>query len=276
LVLQDTRLAGVEKDWNHYPKGRDNHQLIYDAEHDVYWLYGGTGNSGFWKFIPQQNKWMRMPGDHDGSSLPVAALDPGFAFAPDAGKVLLFGGERHTYWNQTWSFDTRNETWRRLQTSTAPSPRAQLENALVYDAKRRQFILFGGRNGKEVSLADTWIYGLDQAAWRQINPERSPAARDGHIMVFDQKNNGVIMWGGTANAETWFFDPDSGKWQEIIAARGDYDASKARLSSAVYIPDADLTVFRDTHGSIYFFRLDLKKAWDRPSEKAIQWKPPHP
>lgn len=276
LVLQDTRLLGIEKDWNHYPKGRDNHQLVYDAEHDVYWMYGGTGNSGFWKFLPQQSKWLRMPGAHDGVSLPIAALDPGFALAPALGKILLFGGERHTFWNQTWIFDTRSEAWRKLQATNAPSPRAQLENALVYDSKRQQFILFGGRHGSEALLGDTWIFNMEQSAWRQINTERSPAARDGHIMVFDQKNNVVLLWGGTAQAETWLFDPDAGKWQEIVAARGSYDASRARLASAAYLPDADLTVFRDTHGAMYFFRLDLSKPWDKPATGPIRWIPPRP
>lgn len=273
LVLQDTRLAGIEKDWNQYPQGRDNHQLIYDAEHDVYWMYGGTGGSGFWKFLPQQSKWVRMPGTHDGVSLPVAALDPGFAFAPALAKILLFGGERHSFWNQTWVFDTRAETWRKLATASAPAPRAQLENALVYDTPRQEFILFGGRDAREALLGDTWIFNLAQSAWRQIQTRPSPPARDGHIMVFDEKNKRVLLWGGTAQADTWLFDPAAGTWREVVAARGSYDASTARLASAVYLPDADLTVFRDRKGTMYFFRLDLSQAWDKPSDSRVGWRP---
>jgi hypothetical protein len=273
LVLQDSELSGRETDPAQYPKGRDNHQMVYDPEHDVHWMYGGTGGGGFWKFTPTTNKWHKLPGGHDGVQLPLALLDPGFAYSPDFGQILVYGGEKYSYTDETWLFDTRREKWTQIKSQPAPPPRAQTENALVYNSQARDFILFGGRGGNQIPFGDTWIFDPGALTWKDARPSPAPGARDGHIMVFDQKNAVAVLWGGRNEADTWVYDPKQNRWRELVSARGGYDASKSKLASAVYIPEADLTVFRDTHGQMYFLRLDLSKPFDQPAEGPISWKP---
>ena len=261
LVMQDTKLAEQEKDrdWSRHPKGRDNHQFIYDPAHDVYWMYGGTGNGGFWKFEPQTKTWTRLAAYHDGKQLPIGTLDPGFAIAPELDKILLFGGEKYNYDDATWLFDTEQEKWQKLGVSSHPVGRGQAENAMAYDPKRQQFLLFGGRIGGGKELDDTWIFDMKTRSWKEITAGPRPPARQKHMVVYDRRNDVYIMWGGARAADTWLFDPDAGRWRELESARGSYDPKKAPLGGGVYMSGLDLTVFRDVAGQLYYFRLDPKR-----------------
>jgi hypothetical protein len=261
LILQDTRLAGVEKDWDVYPRGRDNHQLVYDPERDVYWMYGGTSGGGFWKFRPDAREWVRMPGDNDGKDLPLARLDPAFAVDPARHRILLFGGERWSFADETWTFDTLAETWTHLEgLSPRPAARAQTQNAMTYDTQRDQFILFGGRGLRRELYGDTWIFDPEARRWREVTPARSPPGRDGHVLTYDQKNGVAILVAGNRKAaDTWIYDPDRNTWAELVGARGDYRPEHARLGSAVYIPELDITLLRDVRARVYVMRLDLEE-----------------
>ncbi|MDA8092652.1 MAG: kelch repeat-containing protein [Betaproteobacteria bacterium] len=257
LKIQDTRLAGEKKNWAIYPKGRDNHEFVYDPVHDVFWMYGGTGGGGFWKLNASTDAWTRMPGRHDGKSLPNAALDPGFALDAADNEILLFGGERASYYDGTWLFNTQQQKWEHLHPSISPPARAQTENAMVYDPDDKEFILFGGLTTRRVLLNDTWVFKVGSRTWVQMHPRVSPPPRDRHMMVYDEADRRVILWGGAPTADTWVYDPRRNTWQEVRAAQGSYNAALSPKAAGVYCPDLDLTVYRDLSGQVYFFRLDL-------------------
>lgn len=271
LVLQDTRLAGVEKDWSKYPRGRDNHQFVYDPKNDVYWMYGGTGKGGTWKFDPDTREWTALwP---TGRSMPfdIASMDPGFAYSADLEGILLFGGTRFSPRDATWWFDTSSQKWSELTPSRHPEARTQLENALTYDSVRKKFILFGGQGkGRDrPKFDDTWIFDPDTGQWQEMTPPVSPPARDRHVLVFDQKNDVAIMLGGHEVADTWIYDPKTNRWTELVSARGDYIAENAYVSGAVYIPKYDVTLFRDRKGRMFYLRLDLTKDLSEPSNGSV-------
>jgi hypothetical protein len=276
LVEQDSRLGGLQRDPKAYPPGRDNHQWVYDGEKDKFWLYGGTGGAGFWEWRPDTRKWRLAQQQHDGKTLPFATLDPAFAIAEDLRGVLLFGGERYSFDNHTWWFDLDQEHWRKLNPPAAPPPRAQTENAMVYDGPRKQFILYGGRSPTAKPLQDTWIFDATKRTWRQIKTMSGPPPRDSHILVFDRKSEVAILLGGTGlkTADTWLFSPKTERWTELVSARGDYKAADSRVVSAVYVPEADLTIYRDVRGRVYFLRLDLSRDYQTPSTGPARWKPP--
>jgi hypothetical protein len=263
LIEPDTRLEGKEQDKeraaDRYPRGRDNYQWAYDAKKDKFWLYGGTAGAGFWEWQREPRQWRLAQSQHDGKSLPHATLDPAFALAEELRGILFFGGERHAFEDHTWWFDLDKEHWERLEPKVSPPPRAQTENAMVYDPARRQFILFGGRSPNGKPTNDTWIFSAEKRTWRPVKSDTAPPARDSHILVFDRKNQVAILLGGQnlQTADTWIFDPRTEKWHELESARGSYVAGDSRVVSAVYVPEADLTIYRDLKGRMYFLRLAL-------------------
>jgi hypothetical protein len=274
LLEQDARLAGAERDPRAAPKGRDNHQWIYDSQQDKFWLYGGTGGAGLWTWTPEGRKWTLVHAEHDGKTQPMATLDPAFAAAEDLRGALLFGGERYAFSNETWWLDLDRGAWEKLKTNAAPPARAQTENAMVYDPARKQFILFGGRGVDGKPLGDTWIFDVQRKEWREIKAG-GPPARDGHVVVFDQKSGKMIAFGGNGlkAADTWVFDPQTERWEELASARGDYEAANSRVVSAVYLSDMDLTVYRDLKGGMYYLRLDGGQPHAAPPAGPVEWQP---
>jgi hypothetical protein len=93
--------------------------------------------------------------------------------------------------------------------------------------------------------------------------------------VYDRKSEAAILLGGTGlkTADTWLFNPKTERWTELVSARGDYNAPDSRVVSAVYVPEADLTIYRDVRGRVYFLRLDLKQDYQTPPTGPLKWKP---
>jgi hypothetical protein len=127
-----------------------------------------------------------------------AALCP----LPDRG-ALLFGGETaNGFFYATYEWDGAD--WTKQYSTLNPSGRRG--HAIVFDAVRRNCVMFGGSNPGGSPMGDTWTYS--QGAWTIRQPSRSPAARQGHAMVFDSATGRVLLFGGQNAAgnvlsDTW-------------------------------------------------------------------------
>jgi hypothetical protein len=62
-------------------------------------------------------------------------------------------------------------------------PCSRRNSPLVFDAKNRLFVLFGGDH-EDYLMNDTWVLDLDRKAWRRARPDPSPTPRAGHALVF--------------------------------------------------------------------------------------------
>lgn len=136
----------------------------------------------------------------------------------------------------TWEFDGRG--WIQRRTVVAPDPRH--ESAMAYDPVRRRILLFGGRrqvvNG--AALRDTWEW--NGFAWVNRTSSGGPAARWGHILVWDAQRKRAVLHGGTDGtttfADTWVWNGAS--WSLLSGAGGPARAHHA----AAYSPSYMLTV----------------------------------
>jgi hypothetical protein len=104
--------------------------------------------------------------------------------------------------------------WVRIQSAT--SPVARNSHALAHDIARSVHVMFGGHDGTQTALGDTWEW--DGSAWTQRSPANSPAARWGHALAYDARRNRTVMFGGfVPNVgfvdETWEYDGST--WTQI-------------------------------------------------------------
>src|SRR5262249_6647649 len=87
---------------------------------------------------------------------------PAMAFDSARKRLVVFGGmyevpaaERRPRVNpvrgDTWKWD--GEKWEQVATD---GPSARCVNAMVYDAKRKKIVMFGGEDTNLNSLGDTW------------------------------------------------------------------------------------------------------------------------
>jgi hypothetical protein len=102
--------------------------------------------------------------------------------------------------DQTWEWD--GDVWTRRD---IPGPTYRSYTPMVYDPGRARMVVFGGgeqANGSPVHR-DTWEY--DGETWRQV-ATTGPLGRRSHALVYDPRNNNVVMFGGEANDGTWTWD----------------------------------------------------------------------
>jgi len=128
----------------------------------------------------------------------VAEPGPGGSVVGHAGTWIYGGGD-----------------WRPLRAETEPSPR--MNARLVYDAKNRVLVLFGG-DAQSHYLADTWIYDPRTRTWRASKAESAPEARAGHFTVYDPETGWVIVGGGYNRkdlTDMWAYDAAADRWQAL-------------------------------------------------------------
>ena len=96
--------------------------------------------------------------------------------------------------------------WSQVYPSTSPAPRGAAK--MVYDAARREAVLFGGCVAPDSSVRcvdsdETWA--RNGTNWIKKNPANSPPARLAHAMAYDSLRQEVVLFAG-ANAALIFND----------------------------------------------------------------------
>ncbi|KAI9060535.1 hypothetical protein FKP32DRAFT_1595287 [Trametes sanguinea] len=108
-------------------------------------------------------------------------------------KIILFGGTDCQYhYNDTWAFDTTNNTWTELNCiGFIPSPREGHSAAMVDDV----IYVFGGRGVDGKDLGDLGAFKISNQRWymfQKMGPAPSP--RSGHAMA--SMGSRVFVLGG--------------------------------------------------------------------------------
>jgi hypothetical protein len=182
--------------------------------------------------------------------LPAVTRPPSRDFAEIAaddarGVIVLFGGSRSGYPNDTWEYS--DDGWIQTTPLHTPSPRAG--HRMVFDQKRGVTVLHGGYDGDYMS--DTWEY--DGNDWHQTAPVGDgPGAQSVSGLTFDSKRGVTIEAAGYNSrvdgsvSGTWEYD---GSWREVASLPESPRCTASRCVDLAYHHSADLTVGVVTGGS---------------------------
>lgn len=212
------------------PSARSEHGMAYDTQRRRIVLFGGIGSSGplgeTWELDVSIPSWVQV------ATTQSPSPRYGHALVYDISRqvLVLHGGRNNTtIFGDTWEYDGTN--WVQANPSAAPS--ARWEHAMAYDADTQLTVLFGGRTGNlptDVSN-ETWEYdgnwmqmagagtpSLDVPPNPNIPPlfanlgndpppfplyeseDPVPSARSGHAMAYDGRCRGVVLYGGSPQA----------------------------------------------------------------------------
>ena len=119
-------------------------------------------------------------------------------------------------------------TWQKVGGSSLPDGRYL--QAVTFDEIREVVVMFGGLTyntsvGMDSPNQETWEWSPATGDWtnRTLSDGSKPDMRSGSAMVFDPKRNKIILFGGRAGsgfnyADTWEWDPSSGKWTDATSS----------------------------------------------------------
>lgn len=188
--------------WKSYtapgPGPRKGHGMVYDAARKRIVLFGGKTSAGVylddtWEFDVLTRTWSDRTVGHS----PKARAYFAMTYDPVRARTILQGGQQSANAGDaeylspsTWEWDGLK--WLRI--SSSESPEWRWHNRMVWDVERQEVVLFGGANGSDTPMSDTWIFR--NGGWSQKTPASVPQERMAHAMTYDSWRQRVLMHGG--------------------------------------------------------------------------------
>jgi hypothetical protein len=198
------------------PEARGAHSMVFDPYNNVAVIFGGrTLGSGPLSdtliYSYSSNSWAKLACP----THPSARSNHAMVYCNQTNEIIMYGGFGVT---DTWSFDCVTQTWSEVVTATNPGVHHSL--ALAYDPQENAVILFGGFGSDGYETDDTWKFDCATREWSDLAPSTTPLARYGHVMVYDECINLIVMTAGNTATQghqddTWTFNVTSNTWTEL-------------------------------------------------------------
>lgn len=130
---------------------------------------------------------------------------------------------------------------------------------VVYYESEDIYILFGGLSNDQL-FESTLMYDMKTETWSNITPALSPQPRVFHSMIYDNKFDSIVLFGGiggeigmnaTIYNDTWIFNYSNRTWTEIFPSN---HPSRRLLHSMVYDQANEKTLlYGGTNEAVDFF-----------------------
>jgi hypothetical protein len=182
--------------------------FVYDSRRDRFIAFGGTPGDGSaygdtWELAG--STWAKVA-----SQGPRARQGHAMVFDARRRRTVIFGG--------TGSYGPDQTPQRRSAREFANGPGPRTSPGAAYDSKRGVTVIFGGVDGSGF-LGDLWAW--NGAEWRKLADasSTSPAPRATGQLVYDQKRDRVVLFGGRNRwpdgdlNDTWEWD--GATWRRI-------------------------------------------------------------
>jgi len=200
------------------PPIRGSHSMVYDPHNEVTVMFGGSSSEG--GFHALGDTWLYSYSTNTWTEMTLAVSPPSrdahrMVYCNETNEIIMYGGGSST---DTWSFNCETQTW--TQVVTTINPGAHWSHAMAYDPGENVVILFGGFSGEGMEGDVTWQFDCSTRQWTELNPLTTPLARYGHVMIYDDSVNSILLsCGNTAyqghQDDTWSFDVASNTWTEL-------------------------------------------------------------
>jgi N-acetylneuraminic acid mutarotase len=153
------------------PRARFGHNFVAEPGGTLLLFGGQAGGSFFsdvWRFSPAANSWTLVD-----ASGPVARYGAGAAVDPAGAFHVTHGFTDEGRFDDTWTLSGDGFS------DTSGLGARPLERCLVQSAfYSGGLYLFGGQSDSRPYLDDLWRLDLATRTWRELAPERRPAARN--------------------------------------------------------------------------------------------------
>jgi hypothetical protein len=172
--------------------------LAWDPNAGVFDLYGGCYpcSSAVWTFDPVDARWTELPAT---VNAPPPRASPSWAFDPELGADLLFGGTNGvTEFDDTYLFAPGGDNWTEQSTPSAPAPRSEMASAYL-DAPGNATLLVAGGAGSGGSLSDLWrLSETANVTFEVVNASAPGAPLAGATITLGGADNGTTSDAGAA------------------------------------------------------------------------------
>jgi hypothetical protein len=190
-------------------------------------------------------------------SSPAGRYGAASVFNPDAGKLVIFGGDiangGRIGSDELWEFDAIAKTWTRRNpaSSTAAWPESRRFAAMTYDTLRHVVLMYGGADPYTTGdLSDLWAWNSAAGTWTQMRPAATPPVRHQSGMTFDSQRNVAVVFGGAIQGDN-VVTGDTWEWNSAAGPDGTWIQTSGPASPS---PRRDLRLaFDAARGRVVLF-----------------------
>lgn len=255
--------------WSPMPAvARSAPSMAWDSFRDQMVVFGGNDGAvdlnDVWTLSLSGGRWAPLLAS---GTPPSSRQHSAMAYDVVRDRLYVFGGiGGGACSNQLWQLARGGvPTWTLLTPAgTPPDPR---EGAgLWLDRTNDRLVLVGGHRtdpAGDVWYNDVWVLPLQTMTWQKLTPTGTPpAARTGHVLVYDSKRNRLLLQGGvnaagTLLSDTWALSLGGTPAWSVLTASG--TPPSLTRHTAIYDPVRDrLVLFGGWGGSPAFYRGDTK------------------
>jgi hypothetical protein len=209
--------------------------LVYDEARNVTIWFGGCSSGytnqtlllsvsdGIWYQAQPEHIDLITGKTRHARERPHGQCSYGACYDPFA-KVYLKGMGICSGWPydlKLWAYDAGKNQWQEMAPwQTGGTGRTGCYK-LVYDRMNKVVVLFGGL---PLQNEDTWTFDVAQRRWEKVSIRGPrPRGRLYHHMVYDEKNQKTVLFGGAGGTysnkvyldDTWVFDAAAKTWTEM-------------------------------------------------------------
>jgi hypothetical protein len=199
-----------------------------------------------WVYDTINNSWHQL----EPAVSPQARAEASMVYNSKVGKFVLFGGKSGSfYFNDTWTFELKTETWTNV--TFGAHPRARSESAMVYDKGHDTILLYGGSWGTKND--DLWEYNITTNIWSTRKIGAAPGPQQNISMVYVDSINADVM--NDEQSSIWIYRYATNDW---VKTSGSF-SYPWRDGTLVYNSDRDEVVMQRLTTWIYH---PLTDKWD--------------
>ena len=251
------------------PRSRLIPAFAYSTRDHVAVMFGGATYNDTWGLDAITKSWVQLRPDGAAGSPPRRGqVTNSMVYDSRNDVFILFGGRCANAagcngvvygrpLNDTWIYRVSTNTWTRVATAAAPSPRDQ--HTLSFDEEHGVVVLMGGYTASGASN-EVWTFDAAQEAWSQASSTPAPGGRFLHGAAYDPAQRAHVIYGGNSSSST---SAGGAVWSFTLApAAVNATPIASFLASPIAMPAPvevhfDASTSHDTDGTIVGFAWDF-------------------
>ena len=178
------------------PQARTDGTAVYDPQGRRLYVFAGragTRRNDLWAYAFDQAAWVAL---RPQGAAPPARDGHTMVFDSARRRLIVFGGQASSFFNDVWAYEIEAGRWTRLDAS-GPAPNIRYGHSAIADPRRDRMVISHGFTD-EGRFDDTWAFDFAANAWTEISPARRPLRRCLHRAAYDPARDRMLLYGAAA------------------------------------------------------------------------------
>ncbi len=204
------------------PQARTDGTAVYDPQGRRLYVFGGragTRRNDLWAYAFDRAGWVAL---RPAGAAPPARDGHTMVFDSARRRLIVFGGQAASFFNDVWAYEIEADRWTRLD-GFGLAPNIRYGHSAIADPMRDRMVISHGFTD-EGRFDDTWAFDFASNRWADVSPAKRPLRRCLHRAAYDPGRDRMLLYGGCASGagpcpldDLWSFDLAANVWTQLAS-----------------------------------------------------------